>query len=738
MKQHLLALALLIAPLHAIAADAPIDAAAMWKDFLGRTRYDDINRAYGALTEVGYGASGVTAEGCRTNATSLTDAVRKVPVSLALRHAAMLCAEVVGDAAGAEAHMQVLGALAAHAARDSGDVDWDVPIRVVRPEDVGVFLQLGGYERRYDYLPQLHASRYFPLVAVVFDKDAGLERRFAFDWVDTLTQLPDESDVEGFPYERELIARAYREAWVRSGDIEAVDHDALLNAWYEAEPAAKRDRLRAGAGRGGVLSARSWLQLCLQRPFPGCHDGWVDAVLPMAEAGHGIPRALLALAYLQGMGVPKDEKAARTLLDAADRTSADRTPIIEAASLLQQAGKSWPAWLSDRLESIADAGSRDARVLLIARAAADGRKPVLTAEDRRMLEAPENNRRGRGLAMLLAYGDSEDDARSALLERAAAAGSADAQASLGVERTQRDVRDAAALAMLQDAAHGGSDLAGRWLSHLAGLDKRWKDAEQWLLLPTVTGDVDARLLLADLYASGVEGFEDHLPKALETFEDLADVSPEARARLVRLLLDDERVPRDPRRARELLEPHARKGDTGSQLMLAGLMLDGSLGPGLDAAGHRWFETAVASGSADARNEYGLWLYNHRAADPATRARALGMLKEAEAKGSELARNNLAWVLCVSPFEDVFDGAAGLALARELGDPNELDPGTLDTVAACEAAAGNADAAVRLQERVLERVPATPDVAAMIERMKGRLADYRAGRRHTEQPGTDDD
>ena len=145
------------------------------------------------------------------------------------------------------------------------------------------------------------------------------------------------------------------------------------------------------------------------------------------------------------------------------------------------------------------------------------------------------------------------------------------------------------------------------------------------------------------------------------------------------------------------------------------------------------ERAVATDSLDAMVAFGSWLY-YSGTNPGDRARGLAMSRKAADRDDISAINNVAWYLCVSSDDRVRDPVAGLGYSKKLEAQSEIGPSSLDTVAACEAAAGHFARAVELQQRVVDSVrglsEADPDT---LKEMQARLALYQAGKPYIEDP-----
>ena len=138
------------------------DPAASWEAFL---QHGDANAygAYAVLSSVGYHADGVDAAACAVHASELDAAVRMAPVSIAVRRAAMLCAEATGRDDTAEVEMAVLAALSRHAWSQVSGLNAARPIRVLAASDAYAWLHASGLEFRYDYYGSHRPERYLPM-----------------------------------------------------------------------------------------------------------------------------------------------------------------------------------------------------------------------------------------------------------------------------------------------------------------------------------------------------------------------------------------------------------------------------------------------------------------------------------------------------------------------------------------------------------------------------------------------
>ncbi len=734
------------------AAAHAFDAAAAWREFLARKDAIRAFDGYDVLDKVGYDLHAVDADACREQRNALDEAVRLAGISIALRHASMLCAEATGDAAVAAREGDAFDALSRLALSQASDIGNAPPIRVLGAQDAYALVAAAGLENLYDYYANLLPARYMPFVIAAWDEEAGSERHLVFDIIDAMNAVVRDDPYSGYPIQRTQLALAVIEEQNRSGALMGRDM-AAVRASLEAEtPQDKVARLRDAATAGGIQAAATWMTVCETTPFPGCADGLVDALLPAAEQRHALPTALLAYAYAQGLGIERDEAAAAALLDAADRRWARGAASTYFASYwLARHQQPIPALVQARIDAARRAGNPNIDDALLSRSIAAGEAKVDAAAIAR-LSRPEINRRGAGYALLAAHYLRAGDKAAAdgWLQRAAEAGDADANATLAARLLDGEggARDPQATrAMLVEAAHGGSAIAGRMLAYQAGQQGDWQQAMAWLLAPMMAGDIGAILDAGQMYELERPGFTGQEAKAVELYTMLNDTGggAEARRRLAMMAIEGRGMPKSPARAREWLQQDADQGDAQSQALLGLGYLRGEFGQVDEALGRQWVDKAMQAGAADAFSSYGMWLLNTKDT-PESRREGLAVLQRgvdrgaAEADGNDVALNNLAWALCTSRRDDVLDPPRGLEVGRRMGAPAELNPGYRDTVAACLAATGDYAEAVRLQASVVQEFQkyadaggarTQRDMAETLKRARARLALYEARKPYIE-------
>lgn len=729
------------------------DPAAGWEAFLQHGNADAYD-AYAVLASVGYHPNGVDGAACGEHATELDAAVRMAPVSIALRRAAMLCAEATGRDDTAEAQMAVLAALSRHAWSQVSGLSTARPIRILAATDAYAWLHASGLEFRYDFYGSHRPERYLPMTVAAWDPELGKEKRFSFDFVDTGYRLDRESAFSGYPIQRAAIAEAFIEGQAQGGEALAADIRAIREARLVSSPAAKRDLLRAASSEGGILSGAAWLVTCETHALEGCGEGFVDTWLPYAEQKHVLPMVMLSYAYAHGIGTTPDPDMADALLDAAVELSYQGYASVEYAQLWRAANEgATPASLVDRLLDAERDGEPNARSLLVfdhfRQATADA-SYVVPAESIGHLSKPRPDGIGLEFSLLADYyqGRGEEALSLEWRKKGAAAGYPEDQYLVAVDLMEKDKTDAGRARvreLMVLAAQGGNPDAQRYLAHQSSRQGRWSEVEGWLLDAAQNGDPAAIFDLASVYEWGYPGVVGTVESSVAAYTAIADndegaQGAEARRRLAAMAVAGRGMPKDPAKARAWLLLDAQQEDHESQSLLGSLMLQGEFGDVDKAEGIRWMEQAIAADTPSAYVDYGAWLY-YVDKTPGSRMKGVRMWEDAHAKGITLASNNLAWARCTSADPEVLDAQRGLEVAMAMGNPRALGPAEVDTVAACHAAAGEFERARELQSLAIEQVaiqlPAdggadVGDVAATLEGFRQRLALYAGNQGYVEQ------
>ena len=734
--------------------DVAADPAAAWTAFRAGGVLEEAYGAYAVLTMVGYGSGPVDAEACAEHEATIRESVASAPVSIALRHAAMSCAEALGDEDWATTELAAVSALARHALDAGAKVPTGRPIQVLAPPDVYAFLRVSGVDFLYEFYERLQPGRYFPLTVAAWDEDAGRERHLRFDFIDATDAILRDDTYSGVPFQRNVLVESILDGHRETGDLAAVDVAAVAAAGEVADPLGKAAALRTVAAQGGVQATRTWLLACARSAPPGCADGLLEALLPHAEEQHAVHTLLLAFAHGEGIGVEASPDMAARLLDAASARWPGEGAVVEYAILRDAVDDGpRPAWLASRLDAAVASGDPRARLFWIADRHGD-EGATLSDADRAFLADPVVNTLGEGYGLLAAhaYEAGDESTGRQWLERAADAGHVAMAGILNFQLLDEAGDPAARLALrprFEAAAHGGDAQSARYVAALAADTGDWQAAHDWLLAPASMGNIDAILQLALIIEEDRPGLEADLPRALRTYHALVDENdlPEARRRLARLALADRGLEEGPAEARAWLLADAGRGDAESQAMLGLYMLQGEFGePDVDEA-DRWLQQALDAGNELASVDYGAWLY-YTDASPSSRLRALEVWEQGADAGLAMSANNLAWALCTSPDEAVADPARGLDVALAMEAAHELGAAEVDTVAACHAANGDFAQAIRVQQSALVMLDgmaarnADPAFRGQVEEMatglRERLEGYRAGEPYIEHENPADD
>src|SRR5690606_39240773 len=239
--------------------------------------------------------------------------------------------------------------------------------------------------------------------------------------------------------------------------------------------------------------------------------------------------ALLAMAYATGTGVERDDVAAATLIEAADRRwRGDRATTAMTGLWALLAPKApLPGFLEQRVQA---AMARANPVLL----AQEGARKLLADENATLeptelkaLADPLNNGTGKGYALLSRYHHArgETTAANGWLKHASDAGDADAQALLGASLLTAAAppgQRRQALDLIESAARGGSGYGARMRASDSVREEAWAEAEGWLLGAAQAGDADSLLMLAWIYEHGHPGVRGTVQQAIDVYRSLSD------------------------------------------------------------------------------------------------------------------------------------------------------------------------------------------------------------------------
>lgn len=716
---------------------SPAAVEAAWTRFLAEAEAEAVYAAYADAFEVEDEDQQATLQGCREHADALEKAAAAVPVGLSIHYLAFRCADLVGDEAGAERHLAWFGALARHALA-SAPADWaSPPIRVVVGRDIYTLLEASGLEFRYQSLETQPLRRYLIVEVAAWDPEEKRERLLHFDFTDTHVQLSRNEEGAGYPAFRKAYHDGVVQHFVEQEQIMGLDLDAARRAASTRDPAEKVRLLRPAAEIGGIIAAHNWLITCHRKPFAGCGEGLVDALLPFVEEGHGMPTVLLSLAYAHGIGVKKDERASLALLDSADRTLGMGQGSLAFARYQLGLKEAFSAALQERLAKAAKRGLPAANVVLATARAAPKTGEWTDADRKAVRAAADAGSAAATVALAQQLHNRADDAETLQwLEKAAQEGDPYTQDlySIYLSEGRGGKADSTAADRWQrQAAAGGDADAMLRLGWDAWSARKGREAEFWLVSAVLYESRQALFELVELYSEPLEGVKGDPAKAISILESLdnTDAAAEARRYLADFHLRGIGVAKDPAKARALYLKDAENGDRESQTLLGLGLMRGELGERDIEGGEAWVQKAIDAGYVDAIDGLAFYYY-FDVGEKAGRARALAMWRDAMEKGDNtLVLNNLAWVLCTTPHPDAADRAQGGAVARQLEQHDDLPSGQIDTLAACHAANGRfAEAITRQEEAIAELARYAPEDEGL-EEMRQRLALYRSRKPYLE-------
>lgn len=729
------------ARLHAAFLAAPDVATArtLQERFLRESTLQDALDSYAVLDSMGF-PDALAVDSCREQGPQLAKARIANPFSAALHAAAARCFELLDRSDDAELAGAALDAVFELALGEGRGQSLQQPAMILFDIDALALVQAAGLDLIDGSYVLTNSPRQLPMRLFALDPSTGGERILWFDFLDAWLRLSRDDEGAEFPMFGRATQLTYLETQAKSGNSFAmIPYGGVLVADDPARRKEARAMLDGAAANAPYSAIMTLAEECFVRPaLWGCSEPPLDDVITLAEEGRGRALVFLAAAYASGYGVKRDAKAADEFLQRAK----------------QRLGKEVATRLLVGLLSIRDGMDQDlSRVtedLLRDGAKDDAQIAYLLATFIRADQAAGSDREARkwlqrsaeaGWVLAMAdYGvqlvsSGEAVAGRAWLEKAAAAANPQAAAMLGV-MDDSDVPGArnwaSAERWYRAAAWNGSAVAMRrlGLAYLEGGSAAKADPQAamgWLESATWFDDVPAALALAELYVDPPAGTPARFDDAVRIYQVLAQLgNTEASIELALLSLDGKAKDIPPAQGLERLQ---RVADSGSARAAYELGLRYEKGPGVaaDAAeAVRWYRKS-------ARQDYPAALdmlahaYRHGLGVARDDGKARDYWRRGAALGDTESRNNLAWLVCTSADRRLRDAEeGGRAITRAIVD--QRDSTSVDTLAACEAAAGRFEEAARRQkEAIVLAEEETPDDAARLSAMRDRLALYQAGR-----------
>lgn len=716
---------------------------ALWTQTFAQGDYDKIVRTYGdAALAFGEG-SGVDPALCKKHKARIDAAAQTNPVGIGVWRVAWRCAEADGEAGLAAQRRRRFEALVRHAFESVPPDAGRTPIRVLDEGDVAAVIAESGLDAIDLYYDTGRNWRYLELVVTLLDKEAGIERRLVFDVLDARMRLKRDRADAKFPTGRNDLAEALLKHGHESGSIAAtrlLQTRQMLNA-----RGTKFDMpIDVAVRDNNKVAIYTFAAMCTtSRENLECGTRHVDALLPYAEGRFSPALVWLAQAYRSGIGVPRDDNAARVLLDAADRRAGGVTGRLLLAQVLRRRGGETfelPAVLRGPIEAAARRGDLAAQLALVDAA----NTPAQTARwsalqrDAAKRAAEAGSAAGQYAWSLRLSAERRDDEAAGWLRRAAANDETRAQAALAQHylRGEPNADDLKrAVHWYARAAHGGDRAAMLWLGRQALAQPDYADAKGWFESGASSGNADAKVELATLLLYGKGSIPRDHQRAAALLRDVVDdpARTQARVDLAELLRFGVDVEHDAAEAERLLRlPTTPRDDAGVQFALASLLIDDPTTPERQAEGIALLRRA-ATANDRAKIRLGARLWNGRGVER-DRAAAEKLWLPLVEKGNLYAINEYAWALCASDDDAIVDGRKGLAVFKKNPADGPLPPAFQDTLAACQAAAGDYDDAVQTQIHALETMKASfPGEKATIAAFDARVALYKSRQRYREKP-----
>jgi TPR repeat protein len=716
---------------------AKVDYAGLWRAFRAEAELAPVLSAFEVLDPLGY-PDGLSVESCRAQDTALSAALRVNPVSLALRHAALTCAELADDGVLAQRHEAVLAGLLAAAVGGGRGQSAMRPVAVTAEVDVVGFANAAGLKIDGAYYLPGTQPRFLPIHAQLSDPAAGTERDVDFDFFDVWLDLSRAEPESAFPIYAIGSARNYLEGAAEGGNVGArialaLRADRSTPQGREQATALLRGAIAAGSPTATLMLARA----CFTAPDLWSCDGQeIDGALELAEQGSGRALVLLAAAYTAGKGVKRDATTAGRLLEQAEK----RLGVVTANEMLAElvAGRELRDDDLSRvgaqaLRKAAAAGS-PAAMRMLALAIDTDEVRAIEGEDPKALYARAAAGGDALASAVLAFHaiDGGDHAQAREhLQRAVDLGDGMAAGQLAAMHATGSggpVDRAAANRLRVFAAWRGNPVSARMLAinHLpGGLDGIDFDrARRWLEGAAARGDVASLAIIAELDLEG-HGSKPDLERARQVYGSLAAQGLDAgRLGAARVTIARGVDAAAMRAAARVIRSFARDDDHDAareyaRMLATGRGVKADLGEAIT-----WYRGTMADSSrlSDDFVLGMLLLSGPDAQQDARRAREVFDRVVTKDRPSEI--NDIAWRLCVSRNDAFRDPPAGLALSLRVAEAS-MKAIDYSTRAACLAATGDFEKARATQDAGLQRLLVEdPDDARRVEAFHARLAFYR--------------
>lgn len=683
---------------------------------------------------------------CRRHREALEHYLTRMPIDVAMWKTAELCAQLLEESEWARAARTNIDALVAYAFRDGqGLQPWN-PSPVLHSWDIAELTAESGLDILWMRVLSLDSVRHL-LVEVSTLNASGRQQRRYFDLLEALVRINFDNPALVYPAARRSLVFSALEADAIEGDPLALTGFLYIDLEQgEFSPvAARRALLRSwenGEAGGGLML----VEMCWTRPDLDCDETLLQSLIQgLVDRDIAEGHVMQALSLVHA-GQSIDDDQVQAALGRAGNLRDRGWVLFYLAVLLDGPGEALSreqAELADELlVQAAELGHGAAALRLAVKdlaALEEGDEPDPITLD--YLDAAA--REGLPYALhlkALSIGLEHEQGRG-FLYLAAERGLPEAQFLLGLllSGSSDEAMQSLADEWLVKAGHGGAVTAMRLLAQRRMTDRfsppDFKAAEAWLVNAWSFEDSEAAAWLAALYALRPELVPESDTQALDVAGLLREqAGPEAVVMIDRVFRRVRPFSDRPEVAHALLSSLSEEGWAEASEALAERALDG-----LDADSEpddvqRWYERAIAQGSVQARNDLASYLLH----DLERPAEAVVAFREAAERGHIWAANDLAYLLCTGQSGVERMPQAGLDLIQALFERQETaHPYHYSTLAACQAAQGNFEDAVKNHEIALTRTKAEePDAHEVHRQMNYRLELYRAGRPYIWQPGSE--
>jgi TPR repeat protein len=715
---------------------------AEWKRLLNEKTYDEVIEIYAPVFEVEQNTSeAIDKDKCGKHYAALKTGLAKVPVSAALSYWAYRCAEAAGNEQEAEKYLQHFSQIAKHAFAQASDQSVAKPIRIINQTDMFALVAASGLTVVEQYIDTTDLGRYMPWVVVLWDEKDQRERSYSFDMLEFVSTTSDKK-LGATRAHRLGTARGLIRSYAKAEWETAQDALAPLEALSINGLQAQIDKLKPQVLRGARTSSVRMLVYCIESKNQSCGQTLVDGMLDTLEAKRSSAMVRMAALYSAGLGVKQDADASISLLKAAEKRTGDKGLALYDFMFLQfdkaQINAIPPKLMAYlETESFATGKGKAAPAFVYMHMRKSGNEIALKQYGAKLEATALAGTEDSYELLAIYYSSIKNQAQyERWLAMAARAGHAFSQRYYASEllESKDATKRAEASDWMLESARNGNVSAMNWIADGYYDRQEWQQAAVWYESASNEGDVDASLLLADIYSRAPAGTDYTEQDAVDIYQSLSENKDSAAARRewARLLLFGKTLKHDLVKARELIQKDVDQNDADSMILLGVWLLYGDLGAKDEKTGMFWLDKAEATGSVDAANTLATHLYYSKG-DEASLKRARSLWLKASLKKFMPAINNFAWSLCTSSYPGYSDAKAGLALFK-VSNIDGLSLAHRDTYAACLAASGDFKGAMGQQEIVLKDMMqrGLEKEASMVE-MKERLAMYQKNKTYIEPP-----